>query len=453
MFAKLRDNSDLRNFYKSFLAIGIPLTIQQLVSSSLNFIDNLMIGRLGTEYLAAVGFAGSLYRILDLVIFGVCSGMGVFVAQYYGKKNYDAIKKIFGLMMRCAVFIGIVFAFIGHYFSNEIIKIFSKDTRVIEIGVSYIEIVVYCYIFYAISSGIAYTLRSMGYTKYPMFAAAIGVVANTFFNYCLIYGNFGLPRLEEKGAAIATIIARIIEMIIILTIVYIKDFNLKGKLSSYINVSKELIKEIIRVSTPVMCTESMWILGTIGLTIAYAKLGTDQAACAQIADVVSTFSAILFMGIANSAAVIIGHTIGEGNKEKVIFYAKQILYVAFIMAAFCFVMVEIFVNPIVSLYHLPEEITHMAEKTVQVYGGLIFFKMVNWAILIGIFRAGGDTKVAFYLDILPLWLYGVPMAFVGAYFALPIYYVIAIAEFCEVIKLCFAMLRYRSLRWMKDVTV
>lgn len=444
---------NLKEFYRTFLSIGIPLMIQQLVTSSLNFIDNLMIGRLGTEYIASVGFANSVYRILDLFIFGICSGMGVFIAQYYGKKNFDLIKKIFGLMIRCALIMAIIFAIIASIGAEHIIGIFSIDPKVLKIGTSYLQTVVFCYIFYSISASLGFSLRAMGLTKYPMISASIGVITNTFFNYCLIYGNLGFPRLEEKGAAIATVIARATEMLVIITIVYKKDFYLKGKLSSYLNLPKELIREIIKISSPVFFTEMLWILGIISLSVAYAKLGTTQAACVQIADIVSAISAVLFMGISNAASVVIGHTIGSGNKEKVIAYSKQILLTAFIMASFSFILVQFLTSSIVNLYKLSPDIAILAEKTLRVYGVFVFFKMINWAILIGLFRAGGDTKVAFYLDILPLWCFGVPIAFIGAYFEIPIFILIGLAESAEVIKFCFSLWRYRSLKWIKDVTI
>lgn len=242
-------------------------------------------------------------------------------------------------------------------------------------------------------------------------------------------------------------------MCIILTIIYKKDFNLKGKLESYLHIPKNLIKEIIKVSSPVIFTEMLWILGIISLSVAYAKLGTVQSACVQIADVISAISAILFMGISNAASVIIGHTIGSGDKNKVIAYSKQIILVAFGMATFSFILVQLLTGNIIALYKLSPDIALLAEKTLRVYGIFVFFKMVNWAILIGLFRAGGDTKVAFYLDILPLWLYGVPLAFIGAYFKVPIFILIGLAESCEVIKLIFALWRYKTLRWIKDVTV
>lgn len=449
----LNEKIDLKEFYKKFLVIGIPLMIQQLVSSSLNFIDNLMIGRLGTDYIASVGFANSVYRILDLIIFGICSGMGVFIAQYYGKRNFELIRKILGLMVRAAFAVSMLFALVAFFKADFIIEIFSKDSEVLRIGTSYLKVVVPCYIFYSISSSMGFSLRAMGLTKFPMISASIGVATNTFFNYCLIYGNLGFPRLEEKGAAIATILARFVEMCIILTIIYKKDFNLKGKLESYLHIPKNLIKEIIKVSSPVIFTEMLWILGIISLSVAYAKLGTVQSACVQIADVISAISAILFMGISNAASVIIGHTIGSGDKNKVIAYSKQIILVAFGMATFSFILVQLLTGNIIALYKLSPDIALLAEKTLRVYGIFVFFKMVNWAILIGLFRAGGDTKVAFYLDILPLWLYGVPLAFIGAYFKVPIFILIGLAESCEVIKLIFALWRYKTLCWIKDVTV
>lgn len=218
---------DLSEFYKSFLTIGVPLMVQQLISSSLNFIDNLMIGRLGTDYIAAVGFANSVYRILDLFLFGLCSGMGVFVAQYYGKRNFDMIRRILGKMVISGFTLAVIFSTITFFNAERIIGIFTKDPEVLKIGVSYITKALFSYSFYALSFSTGFCLRAMGLTKFPMTSASVGVAINTFFNYCLIYGNFGFPCLKEQGAAIATVIARICELTTIWLIVYKKE--LKGK--------------------------------------------------------------------------------------------------------------------------------------------------------------------------------------------------------------------------------
>ncbi|HJH08167.1 MAG TPA: MATE family efflux transporter, partial [Fusobacterium ulcerans] len=427
--------------------------IQQLISSSLNFIDNLMIGRLGTEFIAAVGFANSVYRILDLFLFGLCSGMGVFIAQYFGKKNFEMIRRILGKLVLAGITLSLIFSIITFIGAEKIIGIFTKEPQVLAIGVSYIRRALFSYTFYAISFSVGFCLRAMGLTRIPMISASIGVTANTFFNYCLIYGNFGFPRLEERGAAIATVMARMLELSTILFIVYKKDFNLKGNLQSYLNLPKALMKEIIKISTPVFLTEMLWILGVVSLSVAYSRLGTTQAACVQIADIITAISSVLFMGISNSASVIIGHTIGKGDKNKVIAYSRKILQIAFGMAIVSLMLVQGLTNTIVSLYHLPPETHIMAVRTMRTVGMFVFLKMINWTLLIGLFRAGGDTKVAFCLDIFPLWFYAVPVAFIGAYYKVPVYILVGVADFSEVIKLISSLFRYKTLKWIKDVTV
>ena len=412
-----------------------------------------MIGRLGTDYIAAVGFANSVYRILDLFLFGLCSGMGVFVAQYYGKRNFDMIRRILGKMVISGFVLAVIFSIITFFNAERIIGIFTKDPEVLKIGVSYITKALFSYSFYALSFSTGFCLRAMGLTKFPMVSASVGVAINTFFNYCLIYGNFGFPCLKEQGAAIATVIARICELTTIWLIVYKKDFNLKGKIESYLNLPKDLIKEIIRISSPVFLTEMLWILGTVSLSVAYSKLGTTQAACVQIADIITAISSIIFMGISNSASVIIGHTIGKGDKNKVIIYSKKILQIAFAMGIFSLILVQALTGTIVSLYHLPSDAHIMAIKTMRAAGIFVFLKMINWTLLIGLFRAGGDTKVAFCLDIFPLWFYAVPVAFIGAYYKVPVFLLVAMADFSEFIKLVASLIRYRSLKWIKDVTV
>lgn len=448
-----KEKVDLSEFYRSFLTIGIPLMIQQLISSSLNFIDNLMIGRLGTEFIAAVGFANSVYRILDLFLFGLCSGMGVFIAQYFGKKNFEMIRRILGKLVLVGITLSLIFSIITFIGAEKIIGIFTKEPQVLAIGVSYIRRALFSYTFYAISFSVGFCLRAMGLTRIPMISASIGVTANTFFNYCLIYGNFGFPRLEERGAALATVMARMLELSTILFIVYKKDFNLKGNLQSYLNLPKALMKEIIKISTPVFLTEMLWILGVVSLSVAYSRLGTTQAACVQIADIITAISSVLFMGISNSASVIIGHTIGKGDKNKVIAYSRKILQIAFGMAIVSLMLVQGLTNTIVSLYHLPPETHIMAVRTMRTVGMFVFLKMINWTLLIGLFRAGGDTKVAFCLDIFPLWFYAVPVAFIGAYYKVPVYILVGVADFSEVIKLISSLFRYKTLKWIKDVTV
>lgn len=449
----MKRNIVKKQFYENFIGIGLPLVIQQFLSSSLNFIDNLMIGKLGTEYIAAVGFANQTYRVQDLFLFGAYSGMGVFISQYNGKKDFKTIKQILGGMMIVGFILSFLFTIMGLFFSNEIILIFTKDKRVLEIGSIYLKLSSFSYIISAFAFAISFALRSIGKTKLPMVASAIGIIMNTILNYLLIYGNYGFPRLEERGAAIATVIARVIQFIIIIYLVCIYDYGLKDRFRKYLGISLNLVREIIKVSIPIFMTEAFWILGTITLTVAYSKLGTNEAAAIQIADIIFSIAGIIFMGISNATSVIIGKSIGSGKKKLAAIYSSKALKLAVIFSIFTVIVIQLAADHILKLYNLNENIFEMVLLTMRVFGFAMFFKLINWTLLVGILRAGGDTKIAFFLDVATLYIFAIPMAFICVYFRVPVYITVAVVNIEEVIKLFFALKRYKSMKWLKDITV
>lgn len=442
-----------REFYKSFLGIGLPLVVQQFLTSSLNFVDNVMMGRLGAEYIAGVGFANNVYKIQDICLFGICGGMGVFISQYYGKKEFGTIKKIMGSMMFFAVGLSTIIAIVASVFAKEIISMFTVDKVAFNIGVSYLRISSISYIFSAIGFSLSFSLRCIGKTKVPMLASAVGVALNAFLNYALIYGNFGFSPMNEKGAAIATIIARAVQAIMVIYLIYIYDYGIKDKLKKYLGISKMLLGEIIKLAVPIFLTEVFWVCGTVALSIAYSRLGTGEAASIQIADIVFSIAAIIFMGVSNATSVIIGKSLGSGKKKLAILHSQRSVKLAIIFSIICVVVIQMLVTPVLSLYVLSPEIYNMAYWTLRVYVMVIFFKLLNWTILIGVLRAGGDTKIAFYLDVLPLYLYAIPTAFIGLYFRIPIYILVGLVNMEEVIKLFFSVRRYISMKWVKDITV
>lgn len=276
---------------------------------------------------------------------------------------------------------------------------------------------------------------------------------NTILNYLLIYGNYGFPRLEERGAAIATVIARVIQFIIIIYLVCIYDYGLKDRFRKYLGISLNLVREIIKVSIPIFMTEAFWILGTITLTVAYSKLGTNEAAAIQIADIIFSIAGIIFMGISNATSVIIGKSIGSGKKKLAAIYSSKALKLAVIFSIFTVIVIQLAADHILKLYNLNENIFEMVLLTMRVFGFAMFFKLINWTLLVGILRAGGDTKIAFFLDVATLYIFAIPMAFICVYFRVPVYITVAVVNIEEVIKLFFALKRYKSMKWLKDITV
>jgi putative MATE family efflux protein len=441
------------NFYRVFIKLTLPLICQQFLNVSLNLADNLMIGRLGETAIASVGFANKYYMVFNITLFGAFSGCSIFIAQFYGKKDYEILKKIFAVMIMLAVFFFSIFGFLGYFFPEFVISIFSSDPEAIRIGSEYLKIISLSYPMTAVSLAVIMSVRSMGKTMQPLVVSFVAVMVNVVLNYILINGKMGFPVLGVNGSAYATLIARILEVCMYILLIYIKGYYLKGKIKSYLGLSKEIIISMIKISTPVLLTEIIWVCGTAALTIAYAKAGTEQVASVQIGELLLNMSTIVFMGIANASSIIIGQAIGAGNHGRAMEMSRKIMKIAFVFSVICALFLEIIAKPGLVFYTLKPEVLEMTVLVIRVLGVAVFFKMLNWTMLIGILRAGGDTKVAFLLDTVFLIFYAVPVAFLGTMvFKLPVYQVVALANLEEVIKFIFALWRYKSKKWLHDLT-
>ena len=441
------------NFYRIYAKLALPLVLQQFLNVLLNLADNLMIGKLGESSIASVGFANKYYMVFNITLFGAFSGGSIFLAQFYGKKDYEILKKIFGFMMVLAIFFFSIFTVVGYFFPEWVIGIFSNDQEVIRIGASYLKIIAVSFPMTAISLAVIMSIRSMGKTLEPLIISFAAVLINVILNYILINGKLGFPVMGVRGSALATTIARTIEVSLYIFLIWKNGYYLKGKLRSYFGLSKEILASVLKISMPVLLTEIIWVCGTAALTVAYAKAGTNQAASVQIGEILLNFSTVVFMGIANAASIIIGQAIGAGRPKEAMLMAKKIMKIAFVFSFISAVFLELIAAPVLVFYSLKPEVMQMTIMVIRVLGVAVFFKMLNWTILIGILRAGGDTKVAFLLDTVLLVFYAVPVAFLGTVvWKLPIYQVVALANCEEIVKFFLGFWRYHSKKWMHDLT-
>ncbi|MFL1780652.1 MATE family efflux transporter [Candidatus Hepatincolaceae symbiont of Richtersius coronifer] len=443
----------LANFYKSFAYLALPMIGQQFINTLLNFADSIMVGQLGEVSIAAVGFANKLFFIFILTAFGACGGIGVFMAQYYGKKDYYTLQKLFAIMVMSSLIVGAAFLIIAYFFATNFIALFSIDTKVIGQGSSYLKIISFSYPLTAFSLAITMSLRSMGLTKQALYITIIATGINIVLNYLLIYGHGGFPKMGVNGAAWATLFARGVETLCFIYLFFRYGYGLRTKIKNYFGLKKDIIISIIKVSTPIVFTEFLWVLGTTLLGLAYAKLGTTAAVSVQISDILVSLSSIIFMGLANAASIFIGQTLGKNDIPLAIAMSKKIIKMAFWGALFCALLSFTVIDLILSLYKLSAEAREMTRRVLIVMAIAIFFKLMNWCFIIGILRAGGDTKIAFLLDVVLLGFFAIPIAFLGSMvFKLDIHYIVALANIEEVLKLILVIWRYRTKKWIHNLT-
>lgn len=439
------------DFYKLLITISIPIVIQNLISSSLNLVDNVMIGQLGETYIAATGLANQIYFIMTLILFGGNSGISIYIAQYWGKKETDNIKSVLSIGLLFALFVSTIFFIIGFVFPTQTLALMSKDTAVVSLGASYMRIVSLSYIITAISFAFGFSSRSVGHPKLPMTAAVVSLMINTVLNYILIFGKFGFPVMGIEGAAIATLIARVVEFIIIIGGIYKTIPVLAVSFKNFFTISSDLVKKVGKTAFPVILNEGFWSLGMTAYALVYARIGTEAVAAVMITNTVNNLFMVVGFGLGNASSVMLGNTLGAGEIDKAIDYNKKFLALSIL----CGIVVGgliMAIGPFLvrNLYQLTPESYDITLKTLFILALFMSFKFYNTIIVIGTLRSGGDTVYSMAMEITSVWLIGVPLAALGGFvFKLPVYWVVAMVNIEEVFKVLIGLPRLLSNKWAK----
>lgn len=441
-------------FLKSMFAIALPIALQNLIASSLNMVDTLMISSIGQSSIAAVGLANQVFFFYALITFGINSGSSIFISQYWGREDIPSIRKVLGLALSISTVVGIIFTIAGLFFPEFIMKIFIKEPEVIKLGSDYLRIVCLSYIITAISFAYSVALRSTGMPNVPLKVSIISFLTNTLFNYLLIFGKFGFPAMGVKGAAWGTVIARIVEILFLIYTVYKNPGPLAAKLSELLDWSKDFVDRYLKTTYPVILNEAFWSLGQIMYSIAYARIGEEATAGVQIASTIQNVFFVIVRGLANACTVMVGNKIGAGEEEEAYDYSIKFLVISTLTGLLLGLALSI--NPGLSLKlfrGLDTNLYEVTRKILIVMGMFFMAKMFNSTAIVGVLRGGGDTTFSMYLDMGGAWIIGVPLAFIGALvLKWPVYYVVALISVEEIVKASIGLPRILSKKWIKNVT-
>lgn len=439
-------------FYISLINLAMPIVLQNLVSSALNLVDTVMIGQLGETEIASVALANQIFFLLILFLFGISSGAGIFHAQFWGKGDIPNIRRVLGISLICGILTSLIFTLASLIIPTHILAIFSKDANVIAMGGSYLRIVSLSFIMTAVSFCYSFTLRCTGNAGLPTVISFIALGINTALNYVLIFGVFGFPQLGVEGAAIATVFARFVEMALMLAAIYARKLVPAASLKEMLDLKLDFIKKFFVTMAPVVLNEVLWSLGVTMYSVAYARMGTGVIASINIASTVERIALVLFMGMANACAVIVGNKIGEGDEHTAFLYAKKLAVIGTFMGIVMGGIVVLSTGWILSVFKISQEVYNDARYVIVIFGIIMVFKVFNMINIVGILRSGGDTKFSLILDTLGVWLIAVPLAFVGGLvWSLPVAMVYLLVNLEEVFKLGFGLKRFLSGKWINNL--
>ena len=441
-----------KEFLRKFIRLTLPFSLQLLISSTVNLIDVMMIGKLGDANIAAAGAANQIFFLLTIIQFGISSGASVFIAQYWGAGETKNIKKVLGLIYVLSGGVSSLFTCLGLFLPEQVIRFYIHDTEAVKYGTSYLFVVSISYVITAISTSLATVCRCTGNVGLPTVAGFVSMAANVIGNAILIFGLWGAPALGLTGAAIATVLARLIEMLIILIAVYRKNMIGAAGFSELTGLKRGFIKEYFNKVAPVLFNEIAWSVGTSLYMVAFGLMGTSTVAAVQIASAVAQILFVFVRGAGNATAVMLGNTIGEGREEDAKRDSRRFLVLLPMLAAVVGVILIICRPLLLSIYEVSPETMDSVNLLLFLHAFLFVPKAFSVVMVVGILRSGGDTTFACFLDILPVWLFSVPFGFIGVKLGLPLWIVFLIVNAEDMIKPIWGIPRVMSDKWLHNLT-
>ncbi len=441
-----------RDYYRRLVRIAFPITVQSLVTASLNMVGAVMIGQLGAVPVAAVGLANQVFFLLNLMLFGITTGSAMFTAQLWGKRDIANIRKVLGLALTLGLAVAALFLVVAEVFPNQALGVYSQDPAVIAQGGEYLGIIGFSFLMFAISFCYAIILRSTGDVKTPLTVTFTSLGVNTLLSYLLIFGKLGLPALGVRGAAFAVLVSRAVECGLYLWLTYRTDSPAAATLRELFSYNIEFARKVLKPVLPVVANEMLWSLGTTAYSVVYARMSTDAIAAMNIIYAVDQVAQVLFNGFGHACAIMVGNWIGAGDEQQAFRYAARTEALGVRGALVVGGLVLASANPVLSLYNVPPLVVEYAQRAFIILGLFLWLRASNMIMFIGIFRSGGDTRFAFILDGVIIWVLGVPLACLGAfYFHLPVYWVYLLAMSEEVSKWALGMYRFLSRKWIHNL--
>lgn len=442
-----------KQFYKDVLKIAVPLMLQQLITSSVNLVDNLMVGQLGDASLGGVAATNRFYMIAFFATFGILAAAGIFIAQYFGAKDEEHMKQSFRFSILSAYLVILPFFALGFLKPEWGIQYFTTDAGIVSEGIRYMTVASFSLLPLGLTLAMTSAMRSTGETKIPLYAGIISVLTNAVFNYVLIFGHFGFPALGVAGAAYATIIARFVELLILLAVMKVKAFAFSTKISELFHVSKLIIKNVSIKAAPLAVNEFFWASGMATLFKFYATRGPEVISGMSIAGTTADLFFTLFGGMAVASTVMISQPLGANDLETGRANGYRMLGFS-VFLAMCFAILMFASSFIVPyFYNVSNEARSISQNVLRIMS-LMFWIYMGTAQCYFILRAGGDTKSTFLMDSGFMWFVNIPVVFAIAYLTkYPIYVLYIAGQSTDFIKLSFSYWLVKKEKWVKNLTL
>ena len=441
-----------KSFYKTLITLAIPISLQNLITFAVNFVDNLMIGSLGDNAVSGVYVGNQMQTVVQMFIGGVEGAILILASQYWGKKDTGSIRKVVSIGVKFALGVGIAASLIAVLFPSVVIGLFTQEAGVIQEGAVYLQIVGFTYLFFCISQVMIASMRSVETAKIGLYISIIALVVNVSLNYILIFGKLGFPAMGVRGAAVATLISRVLEMCVSAGYVFFVDKKLRLGFRDLLRTDRQLLKDFVRYGLPIIGGQVVWSVNMLANTKILGCYTAGVMAAASITCMLHNLIYVWMNGLSSAVGIITGKTVGAGRYETMKEYSKTVQMIFLLVGLLSGGLVLLFRDGFIGLYNATAEAQAYSYQFINVISVTIIGTCYQAACLFGLVKSGGDISFVFKNDTIFVFLVVIPSALLCQWLGAPVWVVFAALKCDQILKCFVAVVKINRYNWMKNLT-
>ena len=441
-----------RSFYRSLVTLAVPISLQNLITFGVNFADNLMIGSLGDNAISGVYVGGQLQSVVQMFVGGIEGAILILAAQYWGKRDTASIRKVVSIGVKFALGVGILASLVAVLFPQWVIRAFTQEPGVIQEGAAYVQIVGFTYLFFSVSQVMIAAMRSVETAKVGLYISCMALVVNVCLNYVFIFGRLGFPAMGVRGAALATLVSRIMEMCVGIGYVFFVDRKLRLSVRDLLHTDRQLLRDFVRYGLPVIGGQVVWSVNSLANTKILGCYSAGVIAAASITGMLHNLIYVWMNGLSSAVGIITGKTVGAGQYEKMKENSKTVQMIFLFVGLISGAVVFLFRDGFISLYSASAEAQVYARQFINVISVTIIGTCYQAACLFGLVKSGGDISFVFKNDTIFVFLVVIPSALIAMWLGAPPWVVFACLKCDQILKCFVAIVKINRYNWMKNLT-
>ena len=441
-----------KRFYWLLISLALPVVFQNMITIGVNIVDTMMLGSYGEIQLSASSLANDFINLFQFLCMGVGSGAAVLTSQYYGRQDFSNVKKTVTLMLRFITLIAVFCMLLAAVCPAAIMQIYIQDPQVVAMGVLYLRISVPTFILHGITQTLTLTLRSIRDVKVPLAASIVSFFTNIFFNWVFIFGHFGAPEMQIAGAALGTVLARIVEFAIIAGYFFFRERHIQYRIRDLFCSVRDLIPVYFRYSVPVIFSDFLLGTGNSMVSIIIGHISTSFVAANSIVTMIQRLSSVMTQGVGQASAVLTGNRVGNGEVEKAVEEGRTMIVLSFLLGLVTGGIILLIGPAIINAYSIPAQTRDIAMQLLAAISLMVVFQSLQSVLTKGILRGGGDTRYCMIVDAGFLWLVSIPFGWIGGVMiGTSAFITYILLKLDWIIKVVLCLRRFHSRVWIKKV--